>query len=63
MESAGVLDVLTKSLGSPNPHNVVKATVDGLTQLIKADRMASFRDRDQQPPPPAPVPATEESEK
>jgi len=63
MESAGILDVLTKSLGSPNPHNVVKATVDGLTQLIKADRMAAFRDRDQQPTPVAPVPAAEESEK
>ena len=51
MTSAGVQNVLTKSLGSPNPHNVIKATFDALVQLRdKADvatargkRLRSFR--------------------
>jgi small subunit ribosomal protein S5 len=33
VESAGIHDVLTKSLGTTNPQNVVKATFDGLMQL------------------------------
>ena len=33
MESAGIKDVLAKSKGSSNPHNVVKATFDGLMKL------------------------------
>lgn len=33
LESAGVHDILTKSIGTSNPHNVVKATIDALAQL------------------------------
>jgi small subunit ribosomal protein S5 len=43
LESAGVRDVLTKSLGSSNPHNVVKATMNALVSLVDARGMASRR--------------------
>jgi small subunit ribosomal protein S5 len=38
-----VRDVLTKSLGSSNPHNVVKATMNALTQLVDPKTMAGRR--------------------
>jgi small subunit ribosomal protein S5 len=43
LESAGVRDVLTKSMGSSNPHNVVKATMNALTHLQDARFVASKR--------------------
>jgi small subunit ribosomal protein S5 len=38
MECAGIKNVLTKCLGSNNPHNVLKATVDALTKLRTKDQ-------------------------
>ena len=43
LESVGVQDVLSKSQGSSNPHNVVKATFDALLQLRDARRVAEQR--------------------
>jgi len=43
MTSAGIQNVLTKSIGTTNPHNVVKATFDALTKLKSKDAVASLR--------------------
>nr|WP_093668875.1 30S ribosomal protein S5 [Tenacibaculum sp. MAR_2009_124] len=43
LESVGVKDVLSKSQGSSNPHNVVKATFDALLQLRSAETIAKQR--------------------
>ncbi len=43
VESAGIGNLLAKSLGSNNPHNVVKATVDALKQLKSPEEVAATR--------------------
>jgi small subunit ribosomal protein S5 len=45
LEAAGIRDILTKSQGSRNPHNVVKAVVKGLLALKSREAMASLRGR------------------
>lgn len=43
VEAAGVTDILTKSLGSNNPINVVRATLDALHQLVTPEQVARER--------------------
>ncbi len=46
MEAAGIHNILTKCIGSRNPHNVVKATLQGLRQLRSVDQVAKIRGRE-----------------
>jgi small subunit ribosomal protein S5 len=43
LEAAGVQDILTKSLGTKNPHNVIRATFAGLQRLKSAEQVAKTR--------------------
>ncbi len=43
LELAGIRDILTKSLGSANANNMVRATITGLEQLKRAEQVAELR--------------------
>jgi len=45
LEAAGVHNILTKCLGSHNPHNLVKATLNGLRSLRTVEQIASIRNK------------------
>jgi small subunit ribosomal protein S5 len=63
VESAGIHDILTKCLGSSNPHNVVRATIDALRALRSLEQVAAKRGKqtedliDRKPAPAAPLAA------
>jgi small subunit ribosomal protein S5 len=46
MEAAGIRNILTKCIGSRNPHNVVKATLHGLKHLRSSEHVSKTRGRD-----------------
>jgi small subunit ribosomal protein S5 len=64
VESAGIQDILTKSLGTTNPHNVVKATFDALLKLrseMEVLQMRGLEGRAQQSEAPAAAPVAAEA--
>ena len=46
MEAVGISNVFTKSIGNNNPHNVIKATLDGLLKLKDRARVAALRGKE-----------------
>jgi small subunit ribosomal protein S5 len=77
LELAGIRDILAKSLGTTNPINMLKATVNGLQRLRRPDEVAATRgltisqvlpyvapkaEEPQEPAPEAPQPETEATE-
>ena len=59
VESAGIQNVLTKSLGSPNPHNVVRATFAGLHDLMEPRAVRRLRGREEEEDAQPAAPAAE----
>jgi small subunit ribosomal protein S5 len=45
MEAVGVHDILTKAIGTNNPHNVLKATFEGLKSLRSAEQVSKIRNK------------------
>ncbi|WP_243367501.1 30S ribosomal protein S5 [Fundidesulfovibrio soli] len=50
MEAAGVHDILTKAIGTNNPHNVLRAAVAGLASLRSAEQVSELRGRSLETP-------------
>jgi small subunit ribosomal protein S5 len=55
LEAAGVQDILTKTLGSHNPHNVLKATMDALKRMRKLQDLHALRRKPAPEPEEAPL--------
>jgi small subunit ribosomal protein S5 len=53
VETAGIQDILTKSIGTANPHNVLKATMDALLKLRSEEQVKRLRVREDAPEPAA----------
>ena len=47
VEAAGIRNILTKSIGTSNPHNVIKAALNGLGQLISPEQKVRMRSSDE----------------
>lgn len=45
MEAVGVRDILTKAIGTSNPHNVLKATMEGLERLRSPEQVSNLREK------------------
>lgn len=45
VELAGIKDILTKAIGSTNPYNLTKATIQGLLNLKRIDKLSEIRDK------------------